>query len=103
MMDGTKATLRDYDIVRYPVVTEKSTMLLERGNAYVFVVDKHAAKPEIKNAVERVFGVTVVSVNTIVSKGKRRVFRGRRGKRADFKKAVVRLASGNVIELGVGA
>ncbi|MDR1333503.1 MAG: 50S ribosomal protein L23 [Holosporales bacterium] len=102
MIEKTQATPRDYDIVRYPVVTEKSTMLLEKANAYVFVVDKHAAKPEIKGAIEKIFGVKVVSVNTIVNNGKRKVFRGRRGKRADFKKAIVRLAEGNVIELSAG-
>jgi large subunit ribosomal protein L23 len=102
MIDKNQATLKDYDVVRYPVVTEKSTMLLEKANAYVFVVDKHAAKPDIKGAVERIFNVKVLSVNTILNKGKRRVFRGRRGKRADFKKAIVKLVAGNVIELSAG-
>jgi large subunit ribosomal protein L23 len=102
MTEKSQATFRDYDIIRYPVMTEKSTMILEMANAYVFVVDKFASKPEIKNAIERVFGVEVLSVNTILNKGKRKVFRGRRGKRANFKKAIIRLVEGNKIELGVG-
>ncbi|MDR0942130.1 MAG: 50S ribosomal protein L23 [Holosporales bacterium] len=102
MSETVKATFRDYDIIRHPLMTEKSTMILEKANAYVFVVDKFATKPEIKNAVERVFGVKVFSVNTILNKGKNKVFRGRRGRRSDFKKAIVRLAEGNKIDLGVG-
>ena len=96
------ATSRDYDIIRRPVMTEKSTMVLEKSNAYVFVVDKSATKADVKGAVERVFDVKVDSVNTCICKGKRKVFRGRLGKRSDFKKAVVKLKDGNKIELGVG-
>lgn len=96
------ATSRDYDIIRRPVMTEKSTMVLEKSNAYVFVVDKNATKTDVKGAVERVFDVEVDFVNTCICKGKRKVFRGRLGKRSDFKKAVVKLKNGNKIELGVG-
>ncbi|MDR1390821.1 MAG: 50S ribosomal protein L23 [Holosporales bacterium] len=103
MTNDIKPTFRDYDIIRYPLMTEKSTMILEKANAYVFVVDKTSNKTEIKEAVERVFEVKVVSVNTIVSKGKNKIFKGRRGKRGDFKKAIVRLKFGDKIELGVGA
>ena len=102
MTDKVKATFRDYDIIRYPVMTEKSTKILETSNAYVFVVDKTATKDQIKNAIERVFGVKVVSVNTLINKGKTKTFKGRLGRRADFKKAIVRLESGNKIDLGVG-
>lgn len=101
MTDKVRATSRDYDIIRHPVQTEKSTMLLDKANAYVFVVDKGATKQDVKRAIERVFGVRVVSVNTITSKGKNKVFRGKLGKRSDFKKAIVRLEAGNRIELGV--
>lgn len=97
-----KATFRDYDIIRHPVLTEKSTKLLEEANAYVFVVHKSATKPEIKDAIERVFGVKVVSVNTMVNKGKTKVFKGRTGYRADFKKAIIKLEANNKIDLGVG-
>jgi large subunit ribosomal protein L23 len=102
MTDKVKATFRDYDIIRHPVMTEKSTMILEKSNAYVFVVDKSATKPEIKETIERIFNVKVVSVNTIVMMGKRKVFKGRIGRRAGFKKAIVRLETGNKIELGIG-
>jgi large subunit ribosomal protein L23 len=102
MKNKVVTTSKNYDIVRYPVMTEKSTMILEKVNAYVFAVDKHATKPEIKKAIEGIFDVKVVSVNTILNKGKRKVFRGHLGRRADLKKAIVRLASGNKIELGVG-
>lgn len=102
MSDKIKATAKDYDIVKYPLMTEKSTMILEKSNGYVFVVEKTATKSDIKNAVERIFDVKVLSVNTIVNKGKNKSFRGIPGKRSDFKKAIVRLESGNKIELGVG-
>ena len=102
MTSKIKATSRDYDIIRHPVMTEKSTMILEKSNAYVFVVDKTATKIEIKRAIERIFDVKVIGVNTILNKGKNKVFKGKPGRRADFKKAIVRLESGNKIELGVG-
>ncbi len=102
MSDKVQAYSRDYDILRYPILTEKSTKILERANAYVFVVDINATKQDVKNAVERVFGVKVDKVNTIVSKGKTKGFRGRYGKRSDIKKAIVRLNAGDKIELGVG-
>jgi large subunit ribosomal protein L23 len=97
-----KAKFRDYDIIRYPLMTEKSTKLLSDTNAYVFVVDINASKPEIKGAIERVFNAKVKSVNTIVNKGKVKYFRGKPGKRADFKKAVVRLEDDSKIDLGLG-
>jgi large subunit ribosomal protein L23 len=96
------AKFKDYDIIRYPLMTEKSTKLLSDANTYVFIVDVHASKPEIKGAIERVFNVSVKSVNTIVNKGKRKYFRGKPGKRADFKKAVIRLADNSKIDLGLG-
>ena len=102
MTDKVKATFKDYDIIRYPVLTEKSTKILETSNAYVFVVDKFATKPEIKDAIERVFGVKVKAVNTLVTKGKNKLFRGKPGRRSDFKKAIITLESGNKIDLGVG-
>ncbi|MDR1034940.1 MAG: 50S ribosomal protein L23 [Holosporales bacterium] len=102
MRSKVGATSGDYDLIRYPVITEKSTKILEDSNAYVFVVEKRANKPGIKKAVERIFDVKVRSVNTIVVKGKNKVFRGRSGKRSDFKKAIVRLDAGSRIDLGVG-
>lgn len=102
MTDKVQAYSRDYDILRYPILTEKSTMILEKSNSYVFVVDMNATKQDVKNAVERIFGVKVEKVNTIVSKGKAKGFRGRYGKRVDVKKAIVKLGVGDKIELGVG-
>ncbi len=102
MIDKTKATFREYDIIRYPLMSEKSTKVLETSNAYVFVVDITATKTEIKSAIEKIFGVKVVSVNTSINKGKNKVFRGKPGRRSDFKKAVVRVQAGDKIELGVG-
>ena len=94
--------IKHFDIIRHPVNTEQSTMLQGQQNAYTFVVDKRATKPEIKEAVENVFGVKVLSVNTLIRKGKVKVFKGRLGKRADEKKAIVRLAPGEKIDLGTG-
>lgn len=102
MAEAIKATFRDYDIVRYPLMTEKSTKLLGDSNAYVFIVDKNAAKPEIKCAIERIFGVKVIAVNTMINKGKNKYFRGKPGRRSDFKKAIVRLEGNSKIDLGVG-
>ena len=102
MTDKVQAFSKDYDILRYPVLTEKSTQNLEKANAYVFVVDINATKHDVKNAVERVFGVKVAKVNTIVRKGKVRGFRGKYGRKADIKREIVKLNAGDKIELGVG-
>ncbi len=90
-----------YNTIRSPVVTEKATLLAER-NQVVFRVAIDATKPEIKAAVEGLFGVKVMSVNTLVTKGKSRMFRGRPGQRSDFKKAYVTLAAGQSIDLSSG-
>lgn len=87
-----------YDIVRTPVITEKATALSEK-NQVVFKVALTASKPEIKVAVETLFGVKVVGVNTLVQKGKTKRFKGRVGQRSDVKKAFVQLAEGQSIDL----
>ncbi|WP_173402523.1 50S ribosomal protein L23 [Kozakia baliensis] len=87
-----------FDIVRAPLITEKATTLSER-NQVVFKVAIDAAKPEIKVAVETLFGVKVVSVNTLVQKGKAKMVKGRPGRRSDIKKAYVQLAEGQSIDL----
>ncbi|GAJ29492.1 50S ribosomal protein L23 [Acidomonas methanolica] len=87
-----------FDILRAPVITEKATLLSER-NQVVFKVAIDAAKPEIKVAVETLFGVKVKAVNTLVQKGKNKVVKGRRGRRSDVKKAYVQLAEGQSIDL----
>jgi len=90
-----------YQVVLSPVVTEKATMLNEQGQV-TFKVALEATKPEIKAAVEGLFGVTVKAVNTSVVKGKTKRFRGRPGVRSDWKKAVVKLAEGQSIDLTTG-
>jgi large subunit ribosomal protein L23 len=92
---------RHYDIVLAPHITEKSTMLSET-NAVVFKVAQNATKPEIKAAVEALFGVTVTGVNTIVSKGKTKRWKGRPYQRSDAKKAIVTLAAGQSIDITEG-
>ncbi|MCR9176590.1 MAG: 50S ribosomal protein L23 [Alphaproteobacteria bacterium] len=92
---------RAFEIVRAPVVTEKSTMGSEH-NQVTFKVAKDASKPEIKLAVERLFDVKVEAVNTLVVKGKLKRFKGRIGRRSDYKKAVVTLAEGQSIDIVAG-
>lgn len=92
---------RHYDTVLAPVITEKSTMLSEH-NQVVFKVRKTATKPEIKKAVEAIFGVTVTGVNTLNVKGKTKRFKGRVGMRSDVKKAIVTLAEGQRIDVTTG-
>ncbi len=93
--------LRHYDVIVSPVVTEKSTMASEQ-NQVVFKVAKGATKPEIKAAVEALFGVKVTGVNTLVRKGKVKRFRGTIGRQGDVKKAVVTLADGHAIDIATG-
>ncbi|MBY0354339.1 MAG: 50S ribosomal protein L23 [Rickettsiales bacterium] len=90
-----------YDVISRPVVTEKSTMGSEH-NKVTFKVRTDATKPLIKQAVEEIFGVTVVNVNTVSIKGKTKRFRGLPGQRSDIKKAVVTLAQGQTIDLTAG-
>ena len=92
---------RHYDIVLAPHITEKSTMLSET-NSVVFKVAPSATKPEIKAAVEALFNVKVMNVNTIVSKGKSKRWQGRGYQRSDMKKAIVRLAEGQSIDVTSG-
>jgi large subunit ribosomal protein L23 len=92
---------RHYDVIVSPVITEKATNLSD-FNKVVFRVAPDATKPQIKEAVERLFDVKVVSVNTLVTKGKNKVFRGRQGRRADVKKAIVTLAEGESIDVTTG-
>lgn len=92
---------RMYQTILSPLVTEKATALSER-NQVVFRVRLEASKPEIKAAVETLFGVKVLGVNTLVVKGKSKRFKGRPGQRSDWKKAMVRLAEGQSIDLTTG-
>jgi large subunit ribosomal protein L23 len=88
-------------VIRKPVVTEKATMASENG-AVVFEVSIDSNKPLIKEAVEALFGVKVKAVNTVVTKGKQKRFRGMIGKRRDVKKAYVTLEEGNTIDVTTG-
>jgi large subunit ribosomal protein L23 len=90
-----------YDVIRKPVITEKSTLLGE-NNAVTFKVRTDATKPQIKAAVEALFGVKVKAVNTLVAKGKSKRFRGKPYRRADEKKAIVTLAEGHAIDVTTG-
>ena len=90
-----------YQIIRSPVITEKATAVAA-FNQVVFRVAIDAKKPEIRAAVEGLFGVKVTAVNTLISKGKTKRFRGRPGVRSDVKKAYVTLAEGQSIDLSTG-
>ena len=93
--------LRHYDVIVSPAITEKSTLLSD-NNQVVFNVAKNATKPEIKAAVEALFGVKVTAVNTLLRLGKTKRFKGLVGKQKDVKKAVVTLAEGQWIDVSTG-
>lgn len=93
--------LRHYDVIVSPAITEKSTLVSEQ-NQVIFNVAKRASKPEIKAAVEALFGVKVTAVNTLLRKGKVKRFRGFSGRQADVKKAIVTLADGQSIDVSTG-
>jgi large subunit ribosomal protein L23 len=92
------SALTAYDVILSPVITEKATAASEH-NQVVFKVHRDATKPEIKAAVEQLFKVKVLSVNTINRKGKTKLFRGIKGRQQDVKKAIVRLAEGDKIDV----
>ena len=92
---------RHYDVVLSPHITEKSTMLSEH-NAVVFKVASGASKPQIKEAIEALFNVKVTGVNTVVTKGKSKRWKGKPYQRSDFKKAIVTLAEGQTIDVTSG-
>ena len=95
------AKAEHYDVIRKPIITEKATMVSE-ANAVVFEVAMESNKPMIKEAIEALFGVKVKAVNTTITKGKVKRFRGRIGKRRDVKKAYVTLEEGNTIDVTTG-
>jgi len=90
-----------YDVIRSPIITEKSTLVAE-DNKIIFEVAIDADKPSIKQAIEGLFKVDVVGVNTIVMKGKTKRFRGRPGRRKDVKKAIVTLKEGQSVDITTG-
>ena len=92
---------RMYNIILAPVITEKSTLGSEH-NQVTFKVTKDATKPEVKAAIEELFGVKVKAVNTLNQKGKVKRFRGRLGKRNDVKKAIITLEEGQTLDVTTG-
>lgn len=90
-----------YDVIRKPIITEKAAIASEAG-AVVFEVAIDSNKPQIKEAVEALFGVKVKAVNTTITKGKTKRFRGMMGRRRDVKKAYVTLEDGNTIDVSTG-
>ena len=92
---------RMLEIIRCPLVTEKTTRL-GQFNQYAFEVAANSTKPEIAEAVHKLFKVDVLSVNVINTKGKKKVFRGRHGIRSDMRKALVTLKQGHTIDVSVG-
>jgi large subunit ribosomal protein L23 len=92
---------RHYDIILAPVITEKATIASEQ-NKVTFKVRSNATKPQIKEAVEKLFDVKVKKVNTLVREGKQKVFKGRLGQRSDSKRAVVTLEDGHKIDVTTG-
>lgn len=93
--------IRHYDVIVSPAITEKATLASE-ANQVVFNVAKNASKPEIKQAVEALFGVKVKAVNTLIRKGKVKRFKGMVGKQKDVKKAIVTLVEGQSIDVTTG-
>jgi large subunit ribosomal protein L23 len=92
---------RHYDVILSPVITEKATIASEH-NKVVFKVAGTATKPQIKDAVEKLFDVKVKSVNTLTRRGKTKIFKGRPGQRSDFKRAIVTLEEGHKIDVTTG-
>jgi len=92
---------RHYDVILSPVITEKATNASEH-NKVIFKVAPHATKPQIKEAVEKLFDVKVKSVNTLHRRGKWKIFKGRRGQQSDSKRAIVTLEEGQTIDVTTG-
>ena len=95
------ATIRNYDVLLAPHITEKATLLSEQ-NKVVFKVALDSSKDEVASAVEAIYSVKVTKVNTIVTKGKTKRFKGMKGRRPDVKKAIVTLAEGQTIDITSG-
>jgi large subunit ribosomal protein L23 len=100
-MDKKISKERMYEVVRRPIITEKSS-LLNKNNAFVFEVASDSNKYEIALSVEALFSVNVEKVNILNVKGKIKIFKGVKGKRKDFKKAIVKIKEGQIIDLGLG-
>jgi len=97
----TTSDPRHYDVILSPVITEKATNASEH-NKVIFKVAMDATKPQIKDAVEKLFDVKVKSVNTLRRRGKWKLFKGRPGRQSDSKRAVVTLQEGQKIDVTTG-
>jgi large subunit ribosomal protein L23 len=97
----SRAEPRHYDVILSPVITEKATLASEHSQV-IFKVARNATKPQIKEAIERLFDVKVKSVNTLIRKGKFKMSRGRAGRQSDVKKAIVTLVEGERIDVTTG-
>jgi large subunit ribosomal protein L23 len=95
------ATIRNFDVLLSPHITEKATLLSEQ-NKVVFKIALDASKDEVASAVEAIYNVKVTKVNTIITKGKTKRFKGIKGRRNDVKKAIVTLAEGQTIDITTG-
>ena len=95
------AKAEHYDVIVKPIITEKATMTSEH-NGVVLQVSRDANKPQIKQAVEALFGVKVKAINTTITKGKQKRFKGILGRRSDVKKAYVTLEPGSTIDVSTG-
>jgi large subunit ribosomal protein L23 len=95
------ATIRNFDVLLSPHITEKASILAEQ-NKVVFKIALDASKDEVASAIEAIYNVKVTKVNTIVTKGKTKRFKGIKGRRSDVKKAIVTLAEGQVIDITTG-
>ena len=93
----TNLSTRVFDIIHKPISTEKSTNL-NQFNQYSFIVSKNSKSTEIKDAIQKIFKVKVIKVNTSIMRGKLKTFKGSVGYKKDFKKAIVTLAEGNTID-----
>ena len=96
-----KILLKHYDVLVSPHITEKATALSQH-NQYVFLINPSTNKREIKESVESLYKVNVLSVNTVKTEGRATRFKGRVGKRNDVRKAIVRIAAGQTMDLSVG-
>ena len=101
MSQNHRQDTRHYDLIVKPLITEKATIASDL-NQYMFQVRPEATKPQIKAAIEKLFDVKVLGVNTLVRKGKAKFFRGRPGRQQDVKKAIVTLADGHRIDVTTG-
>ena len=99
--EDDKLPIKFYDLIKKPIITEKGT-LLSNNSQIVFSIPMNANKTIIKQAVEKLFGVNVKKINIVISKGKTKRFKGKKGKRKDEKKAIISLEKGQKIDITTG-